>query len=483
MIVSKSPGSPKKSTSLAKGLFLILFVAVLCLALKIDLKNTIQVIHPEKISGPIVNPLMGWAPWATIKESHQPHSLVYADLTWQSLEPQEGIYDFNTFEREQQLARWRKEGKRIIFRFVLDKPGDESHLDIPDWLFEKINGSGDFYDNEYGMGFSPDYSNLVLIDYHQKAMKALGERYGRDSFFAFIELGSLGHWGEWHTHPQIMPLPSETIRTAYVYQYKEAFPETELLMRRPFSIAKQLGLGLYNDMTGDLLQTTIWLDWIKNGGPFLPTDINGLAPMSNGWQTAPVGGEQSPVLPNERMYGDDLEQTLELLKKSHTTFIGPNGPYNIPLGNPLQEGIDKTLTTLGYRIYICDVQMPQKIRYGKSAAVTLTFSNDGIAPIYYNWPASLYLFDESGNILSTHEMPMDIRKVLPDEKYSVTVHVPIDNRENGKYSIGIAILDPLTNQPAVRLANKNKRSDLIQYIGAFEIKRFFELPFTLIKGW
>ncbi len=54
-----------------------------------------------------------------------------------------------------------------------------------------------------------------------------------------------------------------------MYHYVEAFPDTHLLMRRPFSIAQKLELGLYNDMTADLTQTSTWLDWIKNGGEFL----------------------------------------------------------------------------------------------------------------------------------------------------------------------------------------------------------------------
>ena len=106
---------------------------------------------------------MGWAPWATIKKSVQPHTLIYADLTWREFEPQEGAFDFSAFEARNQLQRWSAEGKRVVFRFVLDKPGLEKHIDIPDWLFEKIGGDGDFYDTDYGMGFSPNYANQISI--------------------------------------------------------------------------------------------------------------------------------------------------------------------------------------------------------------------------------------------------------------------------------------------------------------------------------
>lgn len=429
-----------------------------------------QTIRFDPVRGPLTNPLMGWAPWATIEESQQPHSLVYADLTWRELEPQRGIYDFEAFEAKQQLARWRREGKRVVFRFVADQPGDRAHMDIPDWLFEEMNGSGEYYDNEYGKGFSPDYSNPVFIDAHRQVITALGKRYGGDGFFAFIELGSLGHWGEWHTHPDLTPLPTEAIGDLYVRQYVQAFPGAHLLMRRPFKIARDLGLGLYNDMTADPLQTSAWLDWIERGQDASEAD-QGLAAMPAGWQKAPIGGEQASGLSNEQVYGADLEQTIELLQRSHTTFVGPNGPYKVEYGSSLQPGVDRALAAIGYRLYLAGVELPRRVHFGKNVHIQLTFANDGIAPMYYNWPVQVYVWDEKGNFIESLLLQMDLRQVLPGKPLEVAVDLPAGQLGNGTYSLGIAILDPLTRQPAVRLANQSSRPDLIQVLGSFEVKR------------
>ena len=399
-----------------------------------------QVIHFEPTQEALTNPLMGWAPWATIKDSQQPHTLVYADLTWRELEPQEGFYDFEFFEQKQQLARWRREGQRVIFRFVADRPGDKPHLDIPDWLFDKIHGKGDVYDNEYGMGFSPDYSNPVFIEYHRKAIAALGQRYGQDGFFAFLELGSLGHWGEWHTHPDLAPLPPEPIRDLYVRHYLDAFPQTHLLMRRPFKVAETFSLGLYNDMTGDPIQTETWLAWI-NENSSTPQGVDELEAMPEGWQNAPIGGEQAPELSNEQVYGKDLAQTIQLLQRSHTTFIGPNGPYKVEYGSSMQEGLDEVLSTIGYRIYIEQVQMPRWIRWENNLRGRLTFSNNGIAPLYYNWPTYAYLLNTDGKTIATFPLQVDLRNVMPGEMLVINFDVPVDNLENGIYSLGIAIIE------------------------------------------
>ena len=48
---------------------------------------------------PLVNPLMGFAPMADSSKGDST-SLVYIGLTWREIEPEPGIYDWETFEEE-----------------------------------------------------------------------------------------------------------------------------------------------------------------------------------------------------------------------------------------------------------------------------------------------------------------------------------------------------------------------------------------------
>ena len=90
------------------------------------------------------------------------------------------------------LLMWKSKGKKVVFRFLCDLPGREAHLDIPDWLYEKT-GDGTVYDCEYGKGYSPDYTNPLFVEYHKKAIEALGQEYGQDTFICYVQFGSLGH--------------------------------------------------------------------------------------------------------------------------------------------------------------------------------------------------------------------------------------------------------------------------------------------------
>ena len=138
------------------------------------------------------NPLIGYAPWANNESVASQSSLVYMDLTWAEWEPEEGKFDIKGFEERYQIPRWRREGKHAVLRFVCDRPEDEAHMDIPQWLYERT-ADGVFYDMEYGKGYAPDYENSEFIDAHEKALTALAEYCNRDTFVAYVELGSLGH--------------------------------------------------------------------------------------------------------------------------------------------------------------------------------------------------------------------------------------------------------------------------------------------------
>ena len=454
----------------------LVFLCVLILLTGIQLLISFSGIMMKTFFEPaprlIINPLMGWAPWATAEDIHQPHTLIYADLTWREFEPHEGQYDFAAFEEKNRLAFWRDQGKRVVFRFVLDVPRDEAHMDIPDWLYEATRANGDHYDVVYGKGYSPDYSGPILIKAHQKAIQALGERYGKDDFFAFIQLGSLGHWGEWHvkSDSNIRPVPGQDIRDVYVSHYLNAFPDTHLLMRRPFTIANELHLGLYNDMTGDPDATERWLAWIAEGGEYSQTgELSALAAMPAGWHLAPIGGEQTGSLSDEVLYRDDLDRTLDLLRKSHTTFIGPGGPYDLPPENSLQAGLDKVLSTIGYRFYVSELNMQRQVVAGMRISGKAAIANDGIAPFYYPWAVWFYIMDERGEVRLSRSAGESLIGVLPDHSKVFGFSLPLETLEVGQYTLGIGIVDPMTGKPAIFMGMANSREDDIQVLGSFEI--------------
>ena len=123
---------------------------------------------PKPINDVLHNPYMGLAPDARYVPYTQEHTLVYANITWREIEPEKGEYQFDQIEEELHFDKSAEKGITFIIRIIMDYPEEKSQMEIPDWLYEELDGDGDWYENGYGKGFSPNYGNRLLIDYHKK---------------------------------------------------------------------------------------------------------------------------------------------------------------------------------------------------------------------------------------------------------------------------------------------------------------------------
>lgn len=441
----------------------IICLSILCLAAIIFVMGGLRMFGSKRTAfhyseEAFVNPQMGYAPPAENAELGELSSLLYMDITWRELEPKEGIYDWTVIEETNNLELWRSEKKNIVLRFVCDVPGDESHMDIPDWLYEKTDGAGDWYDMEYGKGFSPDYGNETIIAAHKQAVQALGKRFGQDGFVSYVELGSLGHWGEWHVnyHAGIRRLPSADIRTLYVLPWTQSFPKAKILMRRPFWAAKENKMGLFNDMAGEPDSTTVWEQWIKEGGSYDQTGESDLVSMSDYWKQAPVGGELTSSLSMEEMLETNLARTTKLVGDSHTTFLGPK-----TADKEYEQGYNELLKNMGYRIWIKEA----KLKTQKNAVqISLQWENSGVAPMYWDWPVSLYLKDKDDRLVIERSVEISLSQLLPKEKMTTETEISYEGakkmlQEGGSLYLGIK--EPESGEPLVHFAVRGQESETL----------------------
>ncbi|MDE1548246.1 DUF4832 domain-containing protein [Jeotgalibaca caeni] len=450
----------KKGTRIVAALLLLVLILMVAEWNEMSLLNKQITKTFEMTEQKVSSPLTGFAPDARNQSNELEHELVYVDVTFRELWPEKDRFDFLTIEQENHLSYWRAAGKHVVFRFISDYPMPDEHMDIPDWLYEETGGDGDFYDHAYGKGYSPNYSNPTFIAYHAEAIKELGERYGKDSFFSYVQLGSLGHWGEWHTYLEggVRPLPKADLRRQYVLPYVDAFPLAKLVMRRPFEIAEEWDMGVYNDMAGHPQATKEWLDWMENGGVYQQTGEEALVPMEDAWKTAPIGGEFTSDIPMGTMLGVNQAQTVQLIRDSHTTFLGPNIPA------VEAEAISRVM---GYRIGITKFSLVQPFM-GHSTKVKIEFENNGVAPMYWNWPVSLYGYDKNQELLFEVPLYVQLTKILPGKKIKTVTELPRHVLLDEAASLYIGIEDPMTQQPAVPLVSNQERNDYLYLLYEWE---------------
>ncbi|MFD0672384.1 S-layer homology domain-containing protein [Cohnella sp. GCM10027633] len=437
------------------------------------------------------NPFMGWAAWS--RDSHkevgesyaQPHSLVYAGITWRELEPVKGEFAWDAIEEKYQFDYWTGLGKRFNLRIVLDLPGtDPSHKDIPDWLYDELvaaeteSGAGKWYDSSaVGSGFAPNYSSPVLIAEHERMIAALADRYDGDSRIAHVQIGSLGHWGEFHNWPEEESgaFPKLAVSDQYVQHYIDNFEHALLGMRKPFPIAAANGFGLFNDIIGDG-ETQTWLRWIEQGWDQIsgyvnqgqdPAQVQADSRMPDFWKTNFSGGEFTSGNPLLSINDEKFMTTLEQIRASHTSWIGPAAPADYVVGSggvtqDIQENMTTLLTTMGYRFVLESVSHEASAAPGTAIDVDTTWVNRGLAPFYREWPVALALSDAWGNLVPTSVTKAtyaDIRDWLPGEhETTLKLNVP-SSLAPGSYKVLVGILDPGTDAPGVKLAIEGQRSD------------------------
>ena len=358
-------------------------------------------------------------------------------------------------------------------------------MQLPQWLYDKIGGDGNWYTiDSTHRGFSPNYANSTLIEAHRQLITALGQRCDIDPIIAFIQLGSLGHFGEWHIINSAGSMPSPSITARYVDHYKKAFPSKVLMFRRPVSQMKAMDAGLYNDMIGDSAATNRWLEWISNGRD---TEFLDMIAIPDFWVHRTFGRRISRNGDPNRYLGDDsIVETMRQIAVSHTSMIGPSAP--IDFSDPaIKANAQRLLDTMGYRFQIQTVTIQQTAVPGTTITLRQSWKNSGNCPMYYPWPVHIQLrqvtsqdrltdqnINESAmqladTILATYPVDTDVRNWLPGIfELKIEIKLPADLTP-GTYAFTTAIIDPVTNLPGIALANYGRLTDGTYLTGQIEI--------------
>ena len=119
--------------------------------------------------------------------------------------------------------------------------------------------------------------------------------------------------------------------------------------------------------------------WINEGGEFDQThEKKGLSAMKDFWKKFPSGGEFTSSITMKDLLDTNLNQTIDLIKKAHTTFLGPK-----IADKTYENGYRKVLGSMGYRLWISQASLIQMPGY---VSLNLKWKNDGVAPFYEDWP-------------------------------------------------------------------------------------------------
>jgi hypothetical protein len=396
--------------------------------------------------GPLDNPLKGWAAYSNPGDQHSlPTAMAYFYTSWRELEPEPGRFAFDAWERTWDNPSAR--GKHVVLRIYLDYPARP--IGVPEWVIKSGVRLTPY--TEEGGGQSPDYDDPRLLDPLLRFIAAFGARYDRNPRVAFIALGTLGFWGEWHTYPRTELFASEATQQRVVDVYRRAFPHKILLARNPGNAVtgKPAWIGYHDDLFPD--DTDGPEEW-----KFLPS-MRRAGRMGN-WKTAAIGAEMVPNAAAKYL-GPEWDRTLAMLKATHLSWVGPYAPANESKLSPdLLERGRQMVRAMGYEYRLTRAEWRTNKR---TLTLRVEGVNQGVAPFYYPWPVEAALLDDAGRVIVSAKAAADTdpRRWLPGP-FSFTATLPLANKApRGNARLAIGIRDQWTNQPRIRFANRLETSN------------------------
>ena len=156
------------------------------------------------------------------------------------------------------------------------------------------------------------------------------------------------------------------------------------------------------------------------------------------WMTGPVGGGLTQVIDMDQLLMENLSDTLAQIRSSHTSFIGPVCPE---ASRQDTNGSGMILRNVGYCFYLSRLQTTVDF-IRDDLVFSLSFTNVGNAPFYWDWPVTMYVFDDQKECIREQKLDLSLSRLLPGTTVTATGTVPYSDSLLKGYSVGISINSP-----------------------------------------
>ena len=368
------------------------------------------VVRPQDNGAAPINPGMGWVfhhydnglrnygvnlPAADTVPEFPGAGTVYLRLAWSYVEPEEGRFNWSVVDTPAQ--RWIAQGKKVAFRFTASETGRDQPYATPEWV-RKAGAKGYFYSyqkgvNPEGTNWEPDFDDPVFLEKLDHFLAAAGARYDGNPEVAFLDIGTLGAWGEGHTVPSTQKPYSAATALRQMELYHKHFPHTLVMVNDDFALqgrgielfdrARELGMGLRDD--------SILVEKPPHSyyHAFLAAAF---------WPTTAVVLESEHYGPSAKSgaWGDG-SLYLKAIEEYHASYASVHWyPREFLKAN--KELIDRINLRLGYRLQLLEASWPAEVAAGSTMLAGYRWRNDGVAPCLPGGHPAITLKDEQGGI-------------------------------------------------------------------------------------
>ena len=463
---------------LIRAVLLASFFVLLTWPLAMTAQSGTVVVRPREIQDVLLNPGMGietfqryngdalnlgvtWSEEGPVAPISSPErqpvfpgsTVAYCRWFWDQLEPVQGNIRWDIIDRA--LAEARRHHQQLDIRLAIYDPQHP----LPEWYRKSGAKRANTPESKDGAVWQPDFSDPLYSRHWGALVKEAGRRYDGHPELDAVDISTVGYWGEgWSDY-----MPPSAVQTDLIDIYLKAFRKTPLLMNfdEPGALkyGTSHGAGWRFDCLGNLEQP--WSEMLDQ----YPQAIaeTGIGEV---WRTAPVSMETCWVPETWAKRGWDVGYILGEALRWHVSTINVKSTA-IPPAWRVQ--FDDLQRRMGYRFALRRVEWNRQVRSGDALGLKSWWVNEGVAPVYRNYVLAFRL--SSGQSQSILRTSVDVRKWLPgDAVFGDPMYVPAD-LPAGEYEVGVALLDPVTLQPAIQLGIEGRESDGWYRLGTTQVKQ------------
>ncbi|MBE0540034.1 MAG: DUF4832 domain-containing protein [Verrucomicrobia bacterium] len=389
---------------------------------------------------------------------------LYLRLAWGYLEPREGQFDWAVIDRI--IEKWTAHGLGIAFRISCKETSTdrvEQQFATPRWVME-AGAQGGHYRMGQATGsegpWEPVFDDPIFLAKLERFLAAFAARYDQQPWIRYVDIGSIGDWGEGHSWAGSRKEVGFAARKRHVDLHLKHFKRAQLVVSDDFvfavnDAAERAALHRYvltNGITyrddsilvnGYLAGTSdrftvrspgFFADAYSHTPTIFELEHYGTVKRLGNWEGRP--DSQIAKYGKGRTGPDYFRGALELLR---ATYIGYHGYAHEWLAdNP--EFTRQMLNRCGYWLFPTSLALPEQAVTGTTIPITLTLENRGVAPPYQPYELRVKLSGAGTNWVRI--MGQASKSWLPGTPVVCAYDLPLPAAlPPGEYQVAIGLFD------------------------------------------
>ena len=389
---------------------------------------------------------------------------LYIRLAWAYLEPREGQFSWAVID--DLIGKWTAHGLGIAFRISCKETSTdriEQQYATPRWVKE-AGAQGGHYKMGEVLGpegpWEPVWDDPVFLEKLDRFLAAFAARYDRQPWVRYVDVGSIGDWGEGHCWAGSRKELSFAVRKLHVDLHLKHFKRAPLVISDDYVHAVKdpgerellhqhiLANGIsYRDdsimvngyFSGTSDHFTVrspeyFADAYRRTPTVFELEHYGKVKQLGNWDVRP---ESAAAKFGKGKTGPDfLRGALQLL---HASYIGYHGDARAWLDD--NPGLTRELLNrCGYWLFPVTLGLPPTLVAGTVAPFRLTIDNRGVAPPYQPYELRVRLSGERATWVGV--VGRTDKSWLPGSPIVVQdqLALPADLK-SGRYAVHLGLFD------------------------------------------